>query len=97
MRSQADLSQEDLIGFPYDVPWPVTTFQGNTSTMIQQNKANLYPNSYVSELINEGTVALKHLKTTEMNADLPTKPLFSEVHRKQTNAVLGCRCLNLGD
>ena len=86
-----------LQDFRIDVPWPVTIAQDNTSTLILANSGHLNSRTkhiairylYCNELIQEGVVALKYLRTSEMSADVLTKALYSEDHRRHVNVLMG--------
>ena len=71
--------------------------QDNTSTLILANSGHLNSRTkhiairylYCNELIKEGVVALKYLRTSEMSADVLTKALYSEDHRRHVNVLMG--------
>ena len=77
--------------------FPVTIGQDNTSTMILANAGHFNQRTkhlsirllYANELINEGVVCLKYIRTSEMSADVLTKPLYAEDHKKHARVLLG--------
>ena len=89
------------------VPWPVTIAQDNTACIILANSGHFNPRTrhiairylYVNELVNEGVVSLRYVRTTEMSADVLTKALATTEHRKHINVLFGYTdvCLDAED
>ena len=92
-----------LHDFRIKVPWPVTIAQDNTSTMIVANSGHFNARTkhiqlrylYCSELIQNKVVALKYVRTTELSADVLTKALPVEDHRRHVAVLLGYDSVDL--
>jgi hypothetical protein len=69
---------------------PITVFQDNKSTILmaiqgasfKRTKHLIGRRSYVRERIQAGDIELKYLKTTEMTADILTKPVQKAILQK---------------
>lgn len=81
----------------YEQKDPTIIFQDNQSTILwargQRNHSRTkhlnVKYHYIEELINDGIVELDYMSTTEMMADLLTKPLLDEAFTVLANRMLG--------
>ena len=76
---------------------PTVVFQDNMSTMVMANKGEGNPNNsrhiniryfYIKELIDSGEITVKYCPTSEMKADLLTKPLIGNNFFKLRQMIL---------
>jgi hypothetical protein len=87
--SQVSWTREFLTEQGYDLG-PARLFQDNLSTIALANRdaSNAEKTRLVKDRIDSGEIQLEHLVTTEMVADLMTKPLQGEPFRKLRRMLL---------
>ena len=86
-----------LASLGYEQTEPTVIWQDNQSTMLWARGQRNHNRTkhldvkyhYISELIQDGLVELKYMPTTEMIADLLTKPLINEMFTELTDHMLG--------
>lgn len=78
---------------------PARVFQDNMSTMLLAEKGVAGSQRtrhigirffFVKDRIESGEITVEHLSTTEMVADMMTKPLQGDLFRKLRRALLNC-------